>query len=502
MSMQGEIAFGKWLVKEGHAPKAMVEKCLTAIQKSEKEGLASPTLLKMMYQQGVLSKEEIQVIQKAWGERKTQASSASSSVNPASVHAVAVASDKAESASIAAPTIEPGAAVTTNKHGKVLSSQQAPSTVVATPAPVSATPAAMSATPAPVSAAPAATKCTCPECHSPNSTENKNCSTCGAPLLSNSFAQCTYCHLVQAKGEKHCGACGCDMKTGKVGPKSRICKSCKVTLKQGEIICLACGAPYEQRDKYRRKSVGMVLMAIQLLALGATVVFLSKKNHSDLLMPTSQSDMKLVVKMGDPYGDLNPRTLLSGQKMSEENKRWMASLADKVAQKKWQALQQELEDKEDQLGVHGSLMLGLCFFQMDRGEELLALQKALPEQKDLKALAAAWRLKKAQADLKEFDGLKAYKTLLPVLQSGEATAEQYFFGGLMSMAVLNHSEAKNWFEKGMAQAQPVIQSRLFLYLLMKKDDPQGAEAQLRKLLEESQDKKSMEKLLRPYKGGS
>ena len=147
-------------------------------------------------------------------------------------------------------------------------------------------------------------------------------------------------------------------------------------------------------------------------------------------------------------------------------------------------------------------MLGLCFFQLNRGEELLALQKALPEQRDLKALAAAWRLKKAQADLKEFDALKAYQTLLPVLKSGEATAEQYFFGGIMALASLNHKEAKIWFEKGLAQAHPVHQSHLFLYLLMKKEDPQGAEVHLKKLLDDSQDKKSMEKLLSPYRGGS
>jgi hypothetical protein len=489
MSFQGEMALGKWLVKQGHAPQDMVEKCLKALQKSEKEGLKSPPLLKMLYQQGVFGKEEVLEIQREWKERNSKPSVSASArgFRPSLENQPSEDHPEPEASNVASTTLkklEPKSASDISKNLGATAKADPEKLEPAKPEPAKVV---------------AATTCKCPECQSSNSGENKNCSTCGAPLLRKNVLQCGYCATLQPKSNKHCGSCGCQVVSGKPGPKSRICLACKSALKAGEIICLGCGAPYVSKKRSSSVVFGSALLGLQLLALGASLVVFQQPQIKDPSKASSSESTAL--HTGDPYEGLSPRAInFNGmEKLSEEDRLWLQSALKRVERKEWDALSVSLEDREDRLGVHGALLLGLCFFQSNRGEELLSLQKAIPHQEDLKMLAAAWRLKQARSDLKSFEGWKAYQTLLPILNSGEATAVQYFWGGVIAFSEQNHEEAVEWFGKGLACPKPVHQSHLFLYLLLKKEDPEKAKEALRKLLEEAPDKKAMEKLASPYK---
>jgi energy-converting hydrogenase Eha subunit C len=473
MSFKGDFILGKWLIKGNKAPKELVEKCLSAIQKSEKEGIKSPPLLKMLYQQGAFSREEVLSIQKLWSEKKSEIKLAnSSSVNIQSQQTP----QSTNSADLADSTVSNEEY---NNASLILAETEK------------------------VSLVGSSLICRCPECQTSNSDDSKNCYTCGAPLFRSTVSHCSYCDFVEAKGHTHCSSCGCHKITGKAGPKSRICQSCKTVLKGGQIICLSCGAAFIEKENTINKLVGISLMAIQLLGVMISLIYL---NMSEFAGKNSRpTGSTVIISKGDPYEGLSARFInanIGEEEFTEAQKKLLKEAIEKVDQKNWTALLDIVEKNEDELGLHGILLLGLTFFQLNQGEELLALQKALPSHEGLRSLSAVWRLKKAKDDLDSFNGWKAYQTILPVLESGKASARQYFWGGLMAFSEQRQDEAVKWFESGLKMPQGVHQSHLFLYLINRKNRQDEAKSHLKILLEKDSNPPAMKKLVQPYLGES
>jgi hypothetical protein len=142
-------------------------------------------------------------------------------------------------------------------------------------------------------------------------------------------------------------------------------------------------------------------------------------------------------------------------------------------------------------------MLGLSFYEENRGLELVALAKAHPSNTSLNALAAAWRLKQARKAFERYEVKQAMVQIKDLVKKDDASGFHYFWAGVFAFVDQDLEGANAWFLKSVTSKQPMAQSHLFLYLLNKKDKA-TAEKHLELLYEGVQDAESVKAVIEPY----
>lgn len=441
MSLASDLKFAKWIIRRGDAPQDVVQKCLAKIKKAEADGQSCPNLLTLLFKQGVLDRSQAEEVKLAWKEHRESAkqSSASAVITEAEVTASEFVHSEAEA----------NAEDRAEKSAPVVQEAQADERDGA------------KSTDLPIQ------KITCIECQSLNSAKEKDCQTCGAVLPVQNLVTCLACHHTQKKNRKNCYHCGCDLKTGKAGKNSSSCRNCQTVLMPDQVICLQCGSLYVEQKSKRWAWAGHGLAALQAVLVLGSAGYLSMGSAS--LDHLVQDSIKQVVLL-DPYSDVPPRSVgekFVGAELQPEDRAWL----EEASQQKdsWRILESKVIEKEDRYGLHGALMLGLSFFEENRGLELVALAKAHDSNASLKALAVAWRMKQARKAFDRYEAKQALVQAQDLVKGDDASGFTYFWAGVFAFADQDLERAKVWFEKSVAAKRPVAQSHLFLYLLNKKD---------------------------------
>jgi hypothetical protein len=205
----------------------------------------------------------------------------------------------------------------------------------------------------------------------------------------------------------------------------------------------------------------------------------------------------------DPYENVPPRSIgeaFGHSELSEDSKLFLKELDHDSAH--WGSLESKLLEREDALGIHGALMLGLSFYEQDRGLELVALSKAHPQMKGLRALALGYRMQQARRQFDAFDVKQALAQARPLMADPNGSSYISFWTGVFAFADQELDFAKNCFLQAVRGDSPIAQGHLFLYLLNKKSDLENAKGHLEKLYEGVVDQEAAKKLVSPYLEGS
>jgi len=481
VSTKVDLELARWLVSTERLPKEKAEALLKDYrreQKSEGEGSKSKNWLSWLVKLGEFDMSQAKEIQKAFKDRNLEAKKAP--VAEIKTEAVTEVSFESDSEGFT-PTFDSDDNPLT--EGAELEKADEPEAEEAE---------------AEEEEAPRLSnqKKKCEECLGENGPDDKECSFCGSQLKAATFVDCVFCGYKEPVRSKSCSNCGCHPVTGRATGKTQKCNNCSTSLKPTQAICLSCGTPVVRSSASWWGLAGRAMTLLQIVVVfGVLCGFRLMMREEG---PIDES--RQIVEVRDPWAGLPPRGLspnLAEWKLDEESRPLLEKALQLLEAGKVKEAEDHLEEEEDRVGIPGLVLLGLSYFQQNKGPELLSLAKALPSNRPLSTMGALWRTWQARLSFREFEWTKAHRIMEPVLKGPSPTTEQWFWGGVMAWAEGDTRTAGERFSKSLLGEGAPREAHLFLFLLNSKG-PKGKEY-LQGWIKASEDPKAAENLVEIYR---
>jgi hypothetical protein len=489
VSSKVDIELARWLVTTERLPKEKAEGLLKAYRaelKSSEKGTKKKNWLSWLVEKGEFDLSQAKEIQKAFKDRNVRDEEPPVQESEAAVPETSFDDDGGEEG----PTFEPDEGSDGESEGTEEDSVEdaAEEDDDDEEAPQSST-----------------QKKKCEECLGENASDDKECSFCGAQLKAATFIDCAFCGYKEPVKSKSCGNCGSNPVSGRPTAKTQKCKTCKEPLKPTQAVCLSCGTPVIKSSATWWGFAGRAITLLQfILVFGALCGFRLMMREDG---PTQNAAKE--VEIIDPWAGLPPRGLSPGLdtwELNDESRVILERGLSLLKEGRFVEAEAYLEEEEDGIGMPGLVLLGLSYFNQNKGAELISLSKALPSNRSLKTMTALWRTWQARLSFRDFERAKAHRIIEQVLKGASVTPEQWFWGGVMALgeagswntdASVATKKAKERFNNALLGEAPIREAHLFLFLINSKNKT-GTE-HLQKWIDASDDTKAAEALLEDYR---